>query len=357
MTLVSWMIYALAVSVLLSLAARLLEQGLSAVRASTRWVWLAALLLSVGLPAVATLRAPTPEPAGPAVERPLIRETAAPIEQQETVGGWAALVARLSSAYRAGSRAFDRGVAAAATAVSVGASQAWVLGLWLAASALLAVVMLSSLVRLAGRARAWPRATMLGRVVRVAPDFGPATVGLLRPQVVVPRWAGQLPDDDLEVVLAHEEEHARARDPLLQAVGLLALVACPWNPLVWWQLRRLGQAVEVDCDRRVLARGVSAPRYGDLLVKLGGRAPRGVLPATTMSGTPSCSSSSSRRAPRRRRLRTDRTRAPRPMTSPGRTCSSSGSSGTAPFSWTTSRTRWRTSPRCCARSSKPPAAS
>ncbi|UUZ52386.1 hypothetical protein LP419_22985 [Massilia sp. H-1] len=44
-----------------------------------------------------------------------------------------------------------------------------------------------------------------------------------------------------------------ARDPQLLGLALLVLVAMPWNLPMWWQLRRLRHAIEVDCDARVLA--------------------------------------------------------------------------------------------------------
>jgi mono/diheme cytochrome c family protein len=123
--------------------------------------------------------------------------------------------------------------------------------------------------------------------VRVSPDIGPATVGLLTPRIVIPRWATALPRQELELVLHHEAEHVRSRDTLLLALGLAAVVACPWNPLVWWQVRRLKAAVEVDCDRRVLRNGVAPARYGDLLVRLGIAGRLGSLLVPTIAGSTS----------------------------------------------------------------------
>jgi len=131
----------------------------------------------------------------------------------------------------------------------------------------------------------WPREAHRGRDVRVAPGLGPATVGLLRPQIVVPRWAVDLPPDELELILAHEEEHVRHRDPLLLGLGLVTLIACPWNPFVWWQHRRLRDAVEVDCDRRVIRSGAASARYADLLVRIGSRRARRLALAPTLNGT------------------------------------------------------------------------
>ncbi len=55
--------------------------------------------------------------------------------------------------------------------------------------------------------------------------------------------------------------------------GLAAVVAFPWNPALWWQLRSLRRAVELDCDRRVLRAGTPAVPYGRLLLRVGSRLP------------------------------------------------------------------------------------
>jgi hypothetical protein len=45
----------------------------------------------------------------------------------------------------------------------------------------------------------------------------------------------------------------------------------PWNPAIWWAMRRLRLAVEIDCDRRLLARGVDPRQYASLLLAVGER--------------------------------------------------------------------------------------
>jgi hypothetical protein len=86
------------------------------------------------------------------------------------------------------------------------------------------------------------------------------------------------------LVLEHEREHLRAGDPRLLAAGLLCAVLMPWNPAVWWQLRRLRLAVEVDCDARVLRRrGADVRAYGSVLLEVGRRAGRTRLPAAAFS--------------------------------------------------------------------------
>jgi len=138
--------------------------------------------------------------------------------------------------------------------------------LWLAASALALVVFLGSAARLRKAASTWPHHRVEDRELLVSPDLGPALLGFFRPRIVLPAWALELEEEALEMVLLHEEEHLRARDPLLLGVGILLLATAPWNPALWWGLRRLRLAVEADCDARVLGRGVRRARYGALLV-------------------------------------------------------------------------------------------
>src|SRR5207245_2575555 len=63
-----------------------------------------------------------------------------------------------------------------------------------------------------------------------------------------------------------------------------AVLLAPWNPLVWWQVRRLRLAVEMDCDARVLARDGDAPAYGELLLRVGQRRARLPLGAPALGG-------------------------------------------------------------------------
>lgn len=74
------------------------------------------------------------------------------------------------------------------------------------------------------------------------------------------------------LVLRHETEHLRAGDPLLLRCALGAAIAMPWNPALWWLVRRLHLAVETDCDTRVLRRDPGVERYGTLLLVVNQRA-------------------------------------------------------------------------------------
>lgn len=114
-----------------------------------------------------------------------------------------------------------------------------------------------------------------GVPVVVTNQLGPATVGLLRSLVLVPRWVLALPERQRRYVLRHEDEHRRAHDAALLFVASLPILLMPWNPALWWQVRRLCLAVELDCDNRVVKALGDAPAYGELLLKVAQAANRG----------------------------------------------------------------------------------
>jgi uncharacterized membrane protein len=108
---------------------------------------------------------------------------------------------------------------------------------------------------------------VLGVPVLVSRETGPAVVGVLSAMIVVPEWALSLAPLQLMLMLEHEQEHRRAADGRLLAAAYVALVAMPWNAVLWWQVFRLRVAVELDCDARVL-RHADARSYGDLLLEV-----------------------------------------------------------------------------------------
>lgn len=118
----------------------------------------------------------------------------------------------------------------------------------------------------------WEVSDVLGRDVYLSSDRGPAVAGVLRPWIVLPRWALTLTDSQLSLVVLHEEEHVRGGDAFFLAAALSLVVVTPWNPIAWWQLRRLRMAMEVDCDRRVLSREPDRERYGNSLLAVAARA-------------------------------------------------------------------------------------
>jgi bla regulator protein BlaR1 len=108
-----------------------------------------------------------------------------------------------------------------------------------------------------------------GTSVLIAPDVGPAVVGLLRPRIVIPAWLLQESAARQQFVLAHEQSHLDARDPQMLTIALCLLVVMPWNLPLWWQFHRLRRAIEVDCDARVLRSGRDVAEYCETLIQVG----------------------------------------------------------------------------------------
>jgi hypothetical protein len=145
------------------------------------------------------------------------------------------------------------------------------LSLWAAATTLLLLLYSAAHLRLRFLAGRWPRASNETQSVVVADDVGPAVLGILRPRIVLPRWLLDAPATVRSAVMAHELEHIAARDQALIVAGQLLTILLPWNLPLWWFARRLRAAIEIDCDARVLRRGVDAVHYADVLLAVGQR--------------------------------------------------------------------------------------
>lgn len=116
----------------------------------------------------------------------------------------------------------------------------------------------------------------------------PVTVGLLAPVVILPVDWTEWPEDEVAAVLAHEEEHARARDPLAIVVTLAARALFWFHPFAWWLARRVAMLAEQACDAAVLARGHDVDTYATALLRFAraqtGAGGRVTLPGTAMPG-------------------------------------------------------------------------
>lgn len=228
-----------------------------------RWAWLAASVLGVVLILRASIALPGERTAG------TLSRIALPAASTVAAAEWTPLQvlrdAIAQSAATVGSTlaAVVRHVPHRATVIFTAS--------WLVTSLLALVVLALVHLRIRRARRGWAEAELLGTRVRIAPDVGPAVVGMLRPQIVVPRWLLARSVDEQQLVLDHEREHLGARDHLLLGAGSLLVALVPWHPAAWWILARLRLAIELDCDARVLRKGVPARTYGTLLIDLADR--------------------------------------------------------------------------------------
>ncbi|NIN73385.1 MAG: TonB family protein [Gemmatimonadetes bacterium] len=254
-----WIVYCLFISLMLCVAALAAERGLDLYGRPLRWVWLAALSGSIGLPLVAMTF-----PAWRGLPKVSLQPALVTVIEGIT------LAAGSSSAVEAPG------------ATLIGLDGALIV-LWLLSSVALAVFFVRSYVRLRGESRGWSRKKVGARTVLVSGDRGPAVTGFFRGAIVLPSWALEMEEEVGRIILLHEEEHLRAGDQRLLGLGLVALVLAPWNLPLWWQVRRLRLAIELDCDGRVLQRGAHPRRYGNLLLEVGRRASGISLLPTTFS--------------------------------------------------------------------------
>jgi len=246
-----WMIYVIAVSMVLSLAALAGERALRLRRGATRWPWAAALLASLLLPTlIASVTIQVPDISSPTRPGKMIalREvTSLPLP----------LLWQLPQ--------HPQSMKATPN------PDAWLKRAWIAVSALMLLALLASAAQVFWRKRGWARSTMAGVSVYVARDVGPAVVGLLRPRIVVPRWMRTWSEASQAHVISHEQSHITAHDPQLLTLALFLVMLMPWNLPLWWQVRRLRHAIEIDCDARVLQAGHDVSRYGETLIEVGRR--------------------------------------------------------------------------------------
>jgi TonB family protein len=273
----AWMLYCVAIAVLFVVVGEALERALHLVRRATRWAWVAALAGSYLVPAAALLR---PSAFG-----------ALPLPLAQPLATGPIMLPQPRGALPPPTRSFSIG--------DLDTALTWAWGL---SAGAVALALLGAGLRLAAWRRRWRVATLDGRTVLVSENVGPAVIGVWRPQVVLPAWSLELRPAERRLMLLHEDEHVRAHDPWLRAAGAALVVLAPWNPALWWQVRRLRLAVEMDCDARVLARGGHAPEYAELLLRVGQRRAR--LPL----GAPALGEPVSFLGRRIRRMATDRPR-------------------------------------------------
>jgi beta-lactamase regulating signal transducer with metallopeptidase domain len=251
-----WFVYGMAVSLLLGMAALVGEAALRAAGRPVRWAWATALVGSFLVPMGAWLGLlPRWLPAAPASE-PVPPEPVALAVEPSLTGD---VVLNLAP------------VTPAVAEASWMATGPLLVALWLLLTVVLALGLAASLVRLDRLSRRWRDEVVDGVPVRVSKNLGPAVIGLVLSDIVVPEWALGLEQRIRRLMLLHEREHQAAGDTQLTWLGIVCLVLMPWNLPLWWQVRRLRLAVEMDCDARVLRREPDRRAYGALLLEVGRR--------------------------------------------------------------------------------------
>ena len=249
---IAWTLYTVIVALCAVIAASAAEWLLRAQRRSIRFVWIGAATLSLGLSVSAPIRTRIAAHGGAQQIDP------------------ASLVLIQTSLH-----SVEQRVPASATP--------YLYVLWALATLVVALSFAIVYLRVRRARRGWPLVDLLGQRVRIAPTIGPLVLGIVRPEIIVPRWILDRSRDEQRVILAHEAAHVQARDPILLSLMCALVALMPWNPGLWFILSRLRLAIEVDCDTRVLRGGVSARSYSSLLVDVAERATPLRLAATALA--------------------------------------------------------------------------
>jgi len=108
--------------------------------------------------------------------------------------------------------------------------------------------------------------------IRISPlEIVPFFTGLFRSCIVIPhRLLTKYSDEQLRMVIEHEQAHARHRDQWIALLQELTIALNWWNPLVWKLSRQLTVTREMLCDHAVTDAKPPAfrERYRELLVTM-----------------------------------------------------------------------------------------
>lgn len=270
-----WMLYVVVMSAMVTVAALSAERVARDLGHPLRFAWAVGLLLVVAVSAFGTVRGTGETVRHGADRSPEHRANGAlstlGVETPRGVGGPAWTAAPSTWSVPESLATLDRPL----------------LGLWASGSLIWAGLLIVSAVRLTRLQSACRAEVLDGTPVYVSHDVGPALFGVLRHSIVLPAWVLALPASDRALILQHEREHARARDPVVLAGAAIVVLLLPWNPFVWLMFARLRFALEADCDARVLAQYSDVRAYGSLLLTVGERTLAGASPVLALAEAPS----------------------------------------------------------------------
>lgn len=268
MPIVSVMVFSLVIGAMVMCAAIAAHDVQHASNRPVRYIWIIAILATMALSAAAPFRGQ------PATATPITGERAADAAMVATAAASGTFSARLNAVVSTARRAalapvtFTLSAANRVVATAPSGLATIAFAVWIGLSLLVTTAFLMSYRQMVRRVRRLPVAVISGTPVRVSPDVGPAVVGLAPPVIVIPYWLRVHSPEEQHIVVTHEAEHIRSRDPWLLAVACALVAIMPWNLALWYALSRMRLAIEIDCDRRVLRRGVHAQSYGALLIGL-----------------------------------------------------------------------------------------
>ncbi len=263
-----FMVFALALSALFVIAGHLLERLCAVAGWPNRIAWIAVISLASTVPALAMLN----------VDRGPSRETVAGSSLATSIPiAHSADIIRID----APARFVD------SLANNLAFLDAGLILLWIGASLLLALGLATLVIRSRLLIRGAIRHPVGDTETLITRDTGPALAGIWSYTIVLPGWTLSLRPEQRALIMMHEQQHARSRDPLLIWTGALLVALFPWNVGLWYSMFRLRAAIEIDCDRRVLLHTPDLHGYASLLIDVAERTSRSFEFAAAFSESPS----------------------------------------------------------------------
>jgi beta-lactamase regulating signal transducer with metallopeptidase domain len=212
----SWMIYIFLVSAGGVAAAAVFERALRATLLPARLVWAAAICLPI-IAAVGSSRLWGARDQHPTVTSNEISRDATRLDHGEASAAryWAPRQFTVAVSPDSASARFDSAL----------------LAIWLGGCLLILAAFGGAAMRLRRIRSSAQVRNIAGVRVAVTPTTGPLVVGVFHPEIILPAWVLELDRSDQQLVIAHEQEHVRGRDPALLAFAAVAVAVAPWNPL------------------------------------------------------------------------------------------------------------------------------
>jgi len=100
----------------------------------------------------------------------------------------------------------------------------------------------------------------------------PTAIGLTKPAILIPAWVLQeLSPDELTQIVLHELAHLRRWDDWTNLVQQIVKAIFIFHPVVWWIEKKLAFERESACDEAVLAETSSPRAYAECLAHLAER--------------------------------------------------------------------------------------
>lgn len=286
-----WILWSIATSALVAAAAVALDRAASYVGSSRRHVWIGAIVMTVTAPVLLGLRrvpAGSTSAVGPItrVDLTALASPHATLSIQELANRARRVVPAPSTepprSHRASTGA-EWPNTFATWSIAAERADAWVVRAWIFASSILLTLFTATVLRLNVTRSRWKTVETEVGCVLLAPNIGPAVVGFLQPHIVLPSWALSVEARMRELLLRHELEHLRTGDTRTLLVTELSLVVFPWNAPLWWMVRRLRVAIEMDCDARVIRATGNVYEYALMLLIVGERHSAGLRLAASLA--------------------------------------------------------------------------